>query len=113
VTVTATPGPVKVGERIAYRITVRNVGPAEATAVVVQDNLPLGVMVTRTNPACGGTDTRKSCGIGTIARGAEALVQIDVIANTAGAKVNSAFSLGRQVDPNMNNNSASVSTTVN
>jgi uncharacterized repeat protein (TIGR01451 family) len=112
VTKSATPGSVAVGGRIFYRITVRNNGPVDATAVAVQDDLPAGVTVTRTNPSCGGSATRKSCGLGTIPAGQSAVVQIDVIANTRGSKTNSAFALGRQVDPNMNNNSASVTTNV-
>jgi uncharacterized repeat protein (TIGR01451 family) len=104
---------VRVGATIFYVITVRNAGPATATGVVVEDTLPSGVSVIRTNPACGGSGSRRSCPLGTIAAGQTRTVQIDVIANTTGSKTNTAFALGAEVDPNMGNNTASVTTSVN
>jgi uncharacterized repeat protein (TIGR01451 family) len=87
------PDPVFAGDYLNYLITITNLGPDNATSVVLTDTLPPNVAFSAatlsqgTNTAVGGT---VACNLGTIAPGATATVTIRVIAVSAGVIVNSA-----------------------
>jgi uncharacterized repeat protein (TIGR01451 family) len=87
------PDPVYIGDYLNYLITITNLGPDEATSVVLTDTLPSGEAFSSatqsqgTNSASGGTVT---CSFGTIPAGATATATIRVIAQASGTVVNTA-----------------------
>src|SRR4029077_10429274 len=74
------PAEVPLGREFAYALVVTNNGPARATAVLIQDQLPAGltlVSAAASQGACTGT-TSVMCAIGDMAPGA--IVTANVIA---------------------------------
>ena len=119
VTKSDSPDPVLVGDPLAYTVTVANNGPAEATGVVLTDTLPADVTFGSASPT-QGTCTEASgtvtCELGTIASGAGVTVTIAVTPKEAagGTSIANTASATAQVsDPDVSNNSASQTTTVN
>jgi uncharacterized repeat protein (TIGR01451 family) len=108
------PDPVVVNNNLTYTITATNTGPDVATGVAINDPLPAGVSFVSATPSqgtCSGTST-VNCGLGSLASGASATVQIVVTANTVTTLSNTATVSGIQPDPNGANNSATATTTV-
>ena len=107
--------PVVTGTNVTYTVTVRNNGPAIATGVVATDVLPAGVTLVSATPsqgtACTGTTT-VSCGLGTLAAGAQATVTVVVATSTPGVITNTVTVSGAEPDPAPGNNGASEPTTV-
>jgi uncharacterized repeat protein (TIGR01451 family) len=87
------PDPVYSGDYLNYLITITNLGPDDATSVVLADTLPAGVAYSSTtlsqgtSSASGGTVT---CSFGTIGVGATVTATLRVIAETPGTIVNTA-----------------------
>lgn len=131
---TGPAGPVAVGSNIAYNITFANNGPRPAGGVVFTDPLPAGVTFVSLNllsnlgtalaaPVCitppVGSAGTVSCsmnllgipGTGLINSIAYALT-VNVSASAGTSVVNTAFVSHQGPDPNMNNNSSSVTTTI-
>jgi uncharacterized repeat protein (TIGR01451 family) len=67
------PNPVVAGEDITWTIDVRNDGPSDAAAVVVQDDLPTSLVMTSQGSCTGPTSnpgvSTYSCPIGVLAAG--------------------------------------------
>jgi conserved repeat domain len=120
VSIAATPNPVKPGSKVTYTITILNAGPSAALNVLLNDVLSSqstfvsarpsqGTCVTPA-PASSGT---VSCSIGSIANGATSATQIVV---TVIAKKNSITNTvtvsTTTTDPNLANNTASITTRV-
>jgi uncharacterized repeat protein (TIGR01451 family) len=117
VTKTATPDPVLVDGVLAYTIVVKNHGTLDAAGVSLSDALPSGVTFKSDDTSqgscsgpAGGTVT---CDLGALANGASATVTITVTANATGKVKNSAVVSSDTSDPDMSNNTDSVTTTVN
>jgi uncharacterized repeat protein (TIGR01451 family) len=109
------PDPVTVGNNVTYTITVTNNGPATATGVNVSDMLPAGetfVSVTPSQGSCTGTSTI-SCALGSLANGGSATVTLVVTPTQTGGISNTASVAANELDPNLNDNSATQVTTVN
>lgn len=88
-----------------YTIRVENLGPDDATGVIVNDTLPAGV--TYVSDTCGGMmGTPWTWNVGDLMAGANTtcIITVDIIdpANTD----NTADVTGRQNDPNLGNNTA-------
>ena len=79
-----------IGETFTYTVSVSNAGPNTATGVQVTDQLPAGVTFVSSSPAGVFNPTTGIWTVGTIASGDIATLQINVIANTPGAILNSA-----------------------
>jgi uncharacterized repeat protein (TIGR01451 family) len=110
VTLAAAPNPVEVGQILTYTLNVSNAGPSNATGTVLSDVLPAGVTLVSVQPSqgsCGGGSTI-SCSLGTLAVGGNASVVIQVIPNVAGSLTDTASVISGVPDPNLANNSASV-----
>ncbi len=103
--------PVTVNTLFTYRITVRNNGPANATGVVLQDDLPAGMSAQAANAPCGLANP-VICSLGSISAGATRTVDILVFAQSVGVHTNNVSAGGGQNDPNLSNNFASESTSV-
>ena len=117
--ITDSPDPVTVGSAVTYLMTVTNLGPSEATGVVLTDTLPANVTFGAATPSQGAACTRintiVTCNLGAIGSGANATVTIEVTpVQAAGGTIitNTASVAAAVADPNAGNSSASQSTTV-
>ncbi len=111
---TASPNPAIVNTSLTYRIVVVNNGPSPATGVTMTDNLPAGInfiSATATQGTCSGTTT-VVCSFGSLANGGSAIATITVGPLATGQLSNTASVTATEADPNLNNNSATISTTV-
>ncbi|PYS81148.1 MAG: hypothetical protein DMF70_09720, partial [Acidobacteria bacterium] len=115
ITKTASPNPATSLANLTYRIVVTNNGPSPATNVVVTDQLATGpafVSATPTQGICSGPPAI-TCNLGSIANGAVAIVNIIITPQTPGQLVNTASVVGTENDPDTNDNSSTIQTTVN
>jgi len=115
ITKSASPSPGSTGQDLTYTLTVRNAGPGAAPNTTVVDTLPGGLSArsaTASQGSCSGTTT-VGCSLGTLATGATATVTVVVRPTSAGTLTNTAMVGAGAPDPNLANNTASVSTTIN
>jgi uncharacterized repeat protein (TIGR01451 family) len=115
ITKTASPNPATSLANVTYRITVTNNGPSPATNVTMTDQLPSGpalVSVVPTQGTCSGTTT-VICNLMSIANGGSAFVNITVTPQSIGQLNNMASVVATESDPDTNDNSTSIQTTVN
>lgn len=105
------------GEAIHWEIEVENLGPSDATGVVVTDVVPAGLLDVTTTGCLEDPAGLPTCTLGDIAAGGSATIAISAtigpdyadgadLANTASASFN-------DTDPVGGNNSGSVTVTVN
>ncbi|MDX6693490.1 MAG: hypothetical protein QOF02_1093, partial [Blastocatellia bacterium] len=109
-TQTVSPNPGQVGTSLAYRITIRNDGPATATGVHLTDTLPSIMTFVSATPdkgTCSGTSTI-NCDIGSVSVNESVVVTIVVTPTTTGQPTNTANVTGNETEPNTFNNHASV-----
>jgi uncharacterized repeat protein (TIGR01451 family) len=113
ITKSGSSNPVETQTNLSYTIKAINQGPAVATGVQVNDTLPSVVFVsaTSTQGMCSGTST-VTCSIGTLGVGSIATVTIVVKPQAIGSISNTATIMGNQPDPNPDNSTATVVTTV-
>lgn len=80
-----------VGDEISFEITVSNFGPADATNVVVTDQLPTGFDYVLYSATAGiYNDTTGEWQVGTVAGGTSETIIIDVLVNATGNYTNTA-----------------------
>jgi len=118
ITITA-PSNIALGADLPYVITVTNNGPQDATGVVMTDPVPGNLMplMVVASETCTRIiqlegPTTLSCAIGALANGASTQISYHVTPTVAGSLTNTATVGGSSTDPNMGNNSASVTTTI-
>lgn len=104
--------PVRVGQVIRYTMTVTNLGPLQATNILVTDTLPQGTEFVFCSPTCEPGDIIVRCQIAQLAPGASGSVFVDVRPTQAGTITNRVTVAGDQQDPNSANNNTSENTTV-
>ena len=107
------PRTVVAGTTLTYTINVANLGPNNATNVVVTDPLPAGTTFNSSSISCSGSPV--ICNLGTLANGLSMTFTITrmflqasyrpTITNTASVKAN-------ETDPDPANNTSSISTAV-
>ena len=101
VVATAAPGPVLVGQPLAFQVTVTNHGAGPATGVTLRDRLPAGA--TFLAASRGGLDPAAPgmvvAALGDLAPGASAAVTIVVQPTAAGMVVDAAAATARQPNP--------------
>jgi uncharacterized repeat protein (TIGR01451 family) len=114
----ASPNPVIAGNALTYSLAASNLGPSNATGVTVTDTLPAGVTYTSATSSlgtvtqAGGTVT---VNVGALASGAGATATILVMVGPSarGTITNTAFISGNEPDPNLANNTSTVTTQIN
>jgi uncharacterized repeat protein (TIGR01451 family) len=117
------PATINPGSILTYNVSVHNGGPAPAAQVMIADTLPAPFLsATSSQGVCGGAVgvTTMTCNLGALPAGSTATYSVSVqlptlqttgsFTNTATATVTDAG--GNNVDPNLANNSASATTTV-
>jgi uncharacterized repeat protein (TIGR01451 family) len=112
---TITPGQVTVGSNLMYTLTVVNNGPDAATELFLADILPPDVTfvsVTSAQGSCTFSPSTVTCALNTINKGTSVTVEITTTPTQTGAIENSAYVAGNVYDPEMNNNSVVMSSTV-
>lgn len=116
VSITDSPDPVTVngGQDITYTIFVNNDGGSPATGVVLTDTLPAGVnfvSVSTSQGSCSQSNRVVSCNLGVVIAGAT----ITIIARPAasGTFTNTVSIISNEQDPDISNNTASTTTTIN
>jgi uncharacterized repeat protein (TIGR01451 family) len=110
---TDTPDPVFAGHPLTYTLEVNNLGPEDAPAVLVTDNLPANVTFDHASAGCTPSGQVVTCDVGDLAVGNSVTLEIVVIApNTAGTLTNSAIVDGNVVDPVAENNASTTETVV-
>ena len=113
---TAAPNPVKAGQQLTYTLTATNNGPSNATGVTIVDTLPAGTTYDSASGQSSATIAGQTLtlNVGNLAAGASATITVVVgVASTAtGTITNTATVSGNQPDPNLANNTASVTTQI-
>lgn len=109
--------PVVYGERFSYTVTVRNLGPAAASGVVIRDVLPVGlsfVSAAGAGLACTGGAAVECRAAAPLAAGQQlvAVIAVDAPASE-GSITNEASVDSTTPDPVLGNNRATQSTAVN
>lgn len=106
------PASATAGTNVTYTITVTNNGPSAATNVVVTDTLPAGAVIVS---AVGGTpfgNVVTWAPVASLASGASTSYTLVLTYPAAGTYANTAAATSSSPDPNLTNNRAPASTTV-
>jgi serine protease AprX len=114
-TQTDSPDPTLVGVPVAYTITVTSLGPGRALGVNVSQGLSLSATVNSATPSQGSCTLQShgaSCDLGQISSGGSATITIVGTPGSVGTLTSNAVVQTTGLDPNPNNDSAQVQTTV-
>lgn len=116
VSVSATPNPIFVGDRLTYRFVITNGGPGGATGVTFSNSLPAGVTLVSASASQGNLVTNGNLVVGnlaSLAAGASATVSVVVIPSAPGQLADSASVSAFETDLHTANNTVSISLPVN
>ncbi len=112
----ASASEVKPGGALTYTLTVSDLGPSNATGVTIADTLPAGFQY---SSASGDTSATLSGNtltlvVGNLTAGATTVVTVNgtVASSASGSITNTATVSGAQTDPNLANNTSSVTTQI-
>ncbi|WP_407560526.1 hypothetical protein [Streptomyces sp. 184] len=104
---------VTVGQTVAYRLTVGNSGPNDATGVTVADRLPDGLVFLAATASSGAYDPGSGLWtVGDLARGATAALTLYAKATATGSVTNTATVRADEKDPDPADNADSVTVCV-
>ncbi|HUD42372.1 MAG TPA: DUF11 domain-containing protein, partial [Dokdonella sp.] len=97
-----------VGEPVVFTITAANLGPSDATGIVVTDAMPAGLSYVSASAAQGSYDAATGAWtVGALASGSDTTLTITATVTAPGEIVNTATrTAADQTDPNPANNSA-------
>lgn len=115
VTLTDSPDPVELRQKLTYTVTVKNQGPDEARDVSLGISLPATSSVEVSTPApsrCSSREDGLECSVGPLASGTERRTTITVKPGTVGAALAKAVASSGTPDPVAGNNSARATTRV-
>ncbi len=115
-TMSASPNPGLVNTNLVYTMVVSNAGPGSATNVVVSQSLPPGftfVTITNYPVQVSGSGSNLSLSIGNLLVYQTAEFSVVTIPSFPGVATSVATVGSTEIDPNLNNNTASVTTFVN
>lgn len=103
-----------VGSNVIFTIVVSNAGPSNATGVSIQDLLPNGYsFVSYTSTTGNYNSTTGIWNAGSLLSNGTKTLTITATALQTGNYLNTATVTGNEIDPNLTNNTSSVSTTPN
>jgi uncharacterized repeat protein (TIGR01451 family) len=108
------PAPIA-GETFTITLTVLNNGPSNATSVILNDVLPVGMAAASASVSQGTVtifDGTLTANLGTISNGASAAVSIQLQPNSPGLRTNIATVSAASTDLNASNNVATTAFTV-
>jgi uncharacterized repeat protein (TIGR01451 family) len=107
--------PIDLGQVITYNLSINNLGPDDALNVSVTDTLPAEVSFVSASPSQGTCEQSSNlvCSLGTINAGSSASLEIQLQAMTSGIISNPIQVTSDTVDPYVENNQATETTTVN
>lgn len=108
VAVTSDSAIVPLNTNFSYTITVQNLGGDDATFVSITDNLPAGIVFLTSND-CTVSGSMVSCDIGNLATTESVTVSYQARAIVAGTAINSLSVSGAETDPDLRNNTTSIS----
>jgi uncharacterized repeat protein (TIGR01451 family) len=99
-----------VGSDVTYSFIIRNLGPDDATNVVLNDSFPAGLLIVSANSPSQGTydPVAGIWTVGTLSSGAFATLVVTARVATTGSIVNSARATGNEFDPVLANNVSRV-----
>jgi uncharacterized repeat protein (TIGR01451 family) len=106
------PDPVKVGGELTHRIRVRNLGPSNATGVILTDTLPANINFVSASSGCSRSGSIVTCEIGNMSDGESAVRLIRVRPTAPGGFSNTATVRANETDPDSANNTVTTVTTV-
>jgi len=109
VQISATPEPVSITQTLTYTVTLQNLGPQDATNVVLTDNLPANLnfgSVTISRGSCTEAHLVVICNISKLVSGDTAIATIRAIPTATGMLTNSANATATETDSNTENNAA-------
>lgn len=109
------PDPVKMGDYVTYTFNVRNLGPLDATGVVMSDTLSSYVnfiSATCSQGACTQLGNYLTWTVGDLPSDSSAVIRIMVQTSTDGRFVNRAGVAGNEIDQVPDNNEIILRTTV-
>jgi len=114
VTMTA-PSAVQVGANVTYSLNVSNSGPLNATGVTLTASIPNSTVVSLSPNTCkstsAGSTTNISCPIGNLAANSPAVAAtFTMLPSSPGTITATANVAGNESDPNLANNTATVTT---
>jgi uncharacterized repeat protein (TIGR01451 family) len=119
ITVQDIPDPVQAGGRLRYLVTVLNLGPTQASGIVISNTLPLNVTLVETNLTGDGTcqpsDNTIICFLNTrLARDESTTLEIvvDVNEDATGTLINLAQVVSGGFDPQLENNAQVTLTSI-
>jgi uncharacterized repeat protein (TIGR01451 family) len=110
------PDPAQVGQALTYTVTVTNNGPTRARQVTVTDVLPTGVTFVSTTPSQGIATVAGgvlNANLGDLRIGQTATLQVVVRPTGIGTLSNTVTVRSAETDPEPQDNTATVTTTVN
>lgn len=103
------PGPYYVGQTFKYYISYGSNGPANATNVVLTDQVPAQLQVVSVEAPCTASGNLVTCNLGTVwPNSVSDGIAVTVMPLSAGTVINTDNITATEPDPNMSNNSASV-----
>ena len=113
-TMSASPNPGLVNSNLVYSLIVSNAGPQQATGVVISQSLPPGFgFVAASNATATASGTNLTLSLGILPVYGTSVVSVVTIPTLPGLATSTASVASPAINPNPNNNTASVSTFVN
>jgi uncharacterized repeat protein (TIGR01451 family) len=114
-TVAAPPSPIGVGVATAYKYTVSNLGPFDATGVTVSVQLPAAaqsISATASGGTCTVAASVATCVFGVLATGSSNAITLNATSPAAGPFQLAASVVGDQPDSNPSNNTLTTTESV-
>ena len=112
-TKTVLPTEAATGETVVFNLSVNNLGPDEASGVVVVDELPAGFSYLDSTADQGSYDSATGLWtVGSLANGASAGLSIEAVVTTSGPYLNTASVSAETFDPDLSNNEAEAEVSI-
>ncbi len=102
------------GTNFRYTLSVKNNGPSPAVGVVITDTLPTSLAYVSGDAGCSAVGQEVTCTVGDLAvnESATRTFNVQVTAYSAAPVVNAASVTSDTLDPNMDNNTAAATVTI-